>query len=65
MQRYELVDNLKLFWQKHKQKKTRYVHQVNVSVLYSMLKESFDDSGDSDFEEWIDIHRKKVTHFEF
>ena len=44
-------------------KKTRYVHQVNVAVLYSMLKESFDDSGYIDFEEWIDIHRKKVTTF--
>ena len=32
-------------------KKTQYVHQVNVAVLYAMLKESFDDSGHRDFEE--------------
>ena len=30
-----------------------------------MLKESFDDSGNRDFGEWIDIHRKKSPHFEF
>ena len=45
-------------------KKTRYVHQVTVAVLYSMLIESFDDSGHRDFEEWIDINRRKSPHFE-
>ena len=45
-------------------KKTRYFHHINVSVLHSMLKESFDDSGQRDFEEWIDIQRKKSPHFE-
>ena len=46
-------------------KKTRYVHQVNVAVLCSVLKESFDDSRHRDFEEWIDIQRKKSLHYEF
>ena len=46
-------------------KKTRYVNQANVAVLYSMLKESCDDSEDIDFEEWIDTHRKKSPYFEF
>ena len=46
-------------------KETRYVHQGNVSVLHSKLKESFDDSGHIYFEEWIDKHRKKSPHFEF
>ena len=57
MQTYELVDP--------HVKKTRYVHQDSVAVLYSMLKESFDDSGDRAFEERIVIHRKKSPHFEF
>ena len=39
-------------------KKTRYVHWVIVAVLYSMLKESVNDSGQRDFEECFDIHRK-------
>ena len=56
MQGYELVDHVK---------KTRYAHQVNVAVLYSILKESFDDSGHIGFQERIDIHRKKSPHFEF
>ena len=57
MQRYELVDP--------HVKKTRYVHQDSVAVLYSMLKESFDDSVDRASEEWTDIHRKRSPHFEF
>ena len=46
-------------------KKTRYFHQVNVAVLYSLLKEKFDDSEQRDFEEWIDIYRKESPHFQF
>ena len=45
--------------------KTQYFHQVNVSALQAMLKESFDDSGHRDFEEWIDKDRKKTSHLVF
>ena len=41
-------------------KKTRYVPQVNVAVLYPMLTESFDDSGDRDFHDYT---QKNVIKF--
>ena len=30
-----------------------------------MLKQSYDNSGENDFEQWIDMARKKSPHFEF
>ena len=64
MQICKLVDHQKLFCQQHMQK-TQYFHQVNVSAWQPMLKESFDDSGHRDFEEWIDKDRKKTSHLVF
>ena len=35
----------------------------SMSQFCTLCYNSFDDSGDRDFEEWIDIHRKKSQHF--
>ena len=45
-------------------KRSRYVHQVNAAVLYSLLQDAFKNTQD-DYDKWLSSCREKLPHFEY